>query len=564
MNEFANHITIEKFAGQEGLDFQARANLVSLQRIFTVPESSGATLAKIDAAISSNLDGFLREHIVAIEKDLVEIEKSFSSPEIPQQPFYVSAYTDFILKHLVAQSVHTASPGFVGHMTSALPYFMLPLSKIVTALNQNLVKVETSKAFTPLERQVLGMLHKLVFEQTDEFYRTWMHDSRNALGAFCSGGTVANLTALWAARNHLLGEEAVANRGLYGALKTRGLKGLAILVSRRGHYSLVKAADILGIGRDNLISINTDKHYRVDVSEVRKQALRLTNDGYGLLAIIGIAGATETGSVDDLSALADTCEEFDCHFHVDGAWGGATLFSERNKGRLLGIERADSVVIDAHKQFYVPMGAGMVLFRDPRQLASVEYHAEYVIRKGSKDLGSHTLEGSRPGMALLVHAGLNVIGRKGYELLIDQGIEKARYFASLIEEHPDFELIVRPELNILGYRFVPEKLQQKLAAATPEEQAVINRHLDFVTRRLQKAQRAAGNTFVSRTRVDAPAYGGTVITIFRAVIANPLTTREVLHSVLGEQAALARQGKSSVILDRLMEGDSEDQLCLGT
>lgn len=558
MNKLANLISIKKNAGKEGQDFQAHANRVSLQRIFTVPESSGATLAQIDADISNNLDGFLREHIVAIEQDLAEIEKSFSAPEIPEQPFYVSAYTDFILKHLVAQSVHTASPGFIGHMTSALPYFMLPLSKIVTALNQNLVKVETSKAFTPLERQVLGMLHKLVYEQDVAFYRTWMHDSKNALGAFCSGGTIANITALWAARNHLLGQQAISRRGLYAALQDKGLKGMAILVSQRGHYSLAKAADVLGIGRDQLIAVETDNHYRVDVGELRKKAVKLKNEGYGLLAIVGIAGATETGSVDDLNALADAAQEFGCHFHVDAAWGGATLFSDQNRDRLAGIERADSVVIDAHKQLYVPMGAGMVLFRDPQRLASIEHHAEYVIRKGSKDLGSHTLEGSRPGMALLVHAGLNVIGKRGYELLIDQSIEKARYFASLIEEHPDFELVVRPELNILGYRYVPEAVQRKLANASDDEQAAINRRLDALTRRIQKTQRESGNTFVSRTRLDSATYNGAVITIFRVVLANPLTTREVLHSVLGEQSAIARTAKSKTIVDRLQCDDNDE------
>ena len=83
-----------------------------------------------------------------------------------------------------AQSVHTSSPSFVGHMTSALPYFMIPLSKIMIALNQNLVKTETSKAFTPLERQVLGMLHRLTYGESTEFYDTWLHHGRKRLGAF--------------------------------------------------------------------------------------------------------------------------------------------------------------------------------------------------------------------------------------------------------------------------------------------------------------------------------------------------------------------------------------------
>ncbi len=530
---------------------KAHANQASLERIFTIPETSESTLSKIDLAISNNLDGFLAEHIVAIEKDLSEIETQFSSAEIPEQPFYVSSYTDFILEHLVSQSVHTSAPGFVGHMTSALPYFMLPLSKIVTALNQNLVKVETSKAFTPMERQVLGMLHRLIYDAPEAFYQQWLHDSQHALGAFCSGGTVANITALWAARNRLLGEQGIAQMGLYGALQEAGLKGLVILVSRRGHYSLAKAADLLGIGRDQLIAVETDNEYRVQVESMRHQAQLLKREGYGILSLVGVAGATETGSVDNLEAMADLAEELDCHFHVDAAWGGATLLSDEYRGLLRGIERADSVTIDAHKQFYVPMGAGMVLFKDPKQLSSIEHHAEYIIRKGSKDLGSHTLEGSRPGMALLVHAGLNIIGRKGYELLIDQGIEKSHYFAELITQHPDFELLVSPTLNILGYRYLPAWLETRLDDLPWELLAQVNQLLDEITQQIQKAQRAAGQTFVSRTRVNVPRYHDQIITMFRVVLANPLTTHEVLNRVLSEQLDLLANDEIQALLTEI-------------
>lgn len=533
------------------IDARAQANLASLQRIFTIPESSESTLAQIDAAISNNLDGFMAEHIVAVEKALSDIEVDFASADIPEQPYYVSSYTDFILQKLVSQSVHTSAPGFVGHMTSALPYFMLPLAKIVTALNQNLVKVETSKAFTPMERQVLGMLHNLIYERDEGFYNDWLHNADHALGAFCSGGTVANITALWAARNQLLGEQAIARQGLFGALNEAGLKGLVVLVSQRGHYSLAKAADLLGIGRDQLIAVDTDNEYRVDVASMRHQAAMLQREGYGILSIVGLAGATETGSIDNLNALADLCEELNCHFHVDAAWGGATLFSEHNRGLLSGIERADSVTIDAHKQFYVPMGAGMVLFKDPKQLSSIEHHAQYIIRQGSKDLGSHTLEGSRPGMALLVHAGLNIIGRKGYELLIDQGIDKAHYFAELITQHPEFELVVSPTLNILGYRYLPSWLAPQMETMELELLASVNRCLDQLTKILQKSQRAHGKTFVSRTRVNVPRYENQVITVFRVVLANPLTTRAVLSDVLADQLALLDSRAVQDLLDEL-------------
>ncbi|HEX9078693.1 MAG TPA: putative pyridoxal-dependent aspartate 1-decarboxylase [Desulfuromonadaceae bacterium] len=530
---------------------KARATLENLYRIFTVPEAPDSTLGLIDQAITEDVTGFLQTHIVAIERNLEEIEASFASSAIPEEPTYVSDYTEFVKANLVAQSVHTAAPGFVGHMTSALPYFMLPLARLMTALNQNLVKVETSKAFTPMERQVLAMIHRLVYRRPDDFYPPWIHDSQAALGAFCSGGTIANVTALWVARNRLFAPDGefrgIASEGLGRALRHRGCDGIAVFVSERGHYSFGKAADLLGLGRDHLVKVKTDGNNRIDLKALRQECRRLRDENILPLALVGIAGTTETGNVDPLEALADLAREIGCHFHVDAAWGGPTLFSDRHRHLLRGIERADSVTIDAHKQLYVPMGAGMVVFRDPTAVSAIEHHANYILRHGSKDLGSHTLEGSRPGMALLVHAGLSIIGRKGYELLIDLGIERARTFAALIREHPDFELTSEPELNILTYRYCPRAVQKILAEAPAERRAAINVLLDQVCQLLQKHQREAGRTFVSRTRLRTGRYGEE-ITVLRSVLANPLTTDDILTSVLAEQCELVRQPEIAELL----------------
>ncbi|NOR50037.1 MAG: putative pyridoxal-dependent aspartate 1-decarboxylase, partial [Desulfuromonadales bacterium] len=522
----------------------ASATLENLYRIFTVPEAPDSTLGGIDQAISKDVAGFLQTHIVALERSIEEIEADFSSSIIPEDPTFVSEYTEFVKQKLVAQSVHTAAPGFIGHMTSALPYFMLPLSRIMTALNQNLVKVETSKAFTPLERQVLAMLHRLVYQGDDSFYERWIHDSRNALGVFCSGGTIANVTALWVARNRLCSPSGsfrgIAREGLPRALKHLDCDGLAVLVSRRGHYSLGKAVDLLGLGRDNLVMVDTDESNRIDMQQLREACSRLRDENIRPLALIGIAGTTETGNVDPLQDMADFAEELGCHFHVDAAWGGPVLFSERNRHQLEGIARADSVAIDAHKQLYVPVGVVMGVFKDPTAVSAIEHHAAYILRHGSKDLGSHTLEGSRPGKALLVHAGLSIIGHKGYELLIDLGIERAKSFAEMIRQHPYFELTSTPQLNILTYRYCPDKVQRSLLQATEEQRGKINLLLDQINQMLQKDQREAGKTFVSRTSLQVPPCNQKR-TVLRVVLANPLTTDEILASVLDEQCTIMLQ-----------------------
>jgi glutamate decarboxylase len=521
----------------------AQASVEAMYRVFTVPEAPESTLSRIDQNISRNLAGFLQEHIVAVERDLSDVEKDFSDYAIPEKPIFVSEQAQFLLDKLVANSVHTASPSFIGHMTSALPYFMLPLSKIMIALNQNLVKTETSKAFTPMERQVLGMIHRLVYEQDGAFYRKWMHDPRYALGAMCSGGTVANLTALWVARNNAFPAEGsfrgIHQEGLFRALRYYGCEGAAILVSRRGHYSLRKAADVLGLGRDFLVPVDTDDDNRINTDALREKCLELHRQKIRVMAICGIAGTTETGNVDPLDAMADIAREFGAHFHVDAAWGGPTLFSRTHRHLMRGIEKADSVTFDAHKQLYVPMGAGLVVFRDPGLASAVEHHAQYIIRKGSRDLGSTTLEGSRPGMSMLIQSGLRILAREGYEILIDQGIDKAKTFAEMINAEADFELITEPELNILTYRYCPEKAQKALSVADSLQVERLNTSLNRITKFLQKTQRERGKAFVSRTRLEPARHFNFPCIVFRVVLANPLTTKEILADILKEQRELS-------------------------
>lgn len=516
----------------------------SLLRIFTVPEGPDSTLTQIEDKLSRNLNQFLREHIVAEEKPLREIEKDFSNAHIPEQPEFVSEHTEHLLDSLVSHSVHTSSPSFIGHMTSALPYFLMPLSKIMIALNQNLVKIETSKAFTPLERQVLGMLHRLIYQDNDQFYSHWMHSANHSLGAFCSGGTIANITALWVARNNALKAQGsfkgVEKEGLFKAMKHYDYEGLAILVSERGHYSLKKAADVLGIGQEGLVSVKTDNDNRICTDDLRLKIEQLKQNKIKPFAVIGVAGTTETGNIDPLKDIAEVCAESGCHFHVDAAWGGATLMSNNHRHLLDGIELADSVTIDAHKQLYIPMGAGMVLFKKPDAMTAIEHHAQYILRKGSKDLGSHTLEGSRSGMAMLVYASMHIISRPGYELLIDQSINKARYFADLIKEQSDFELVSEPELCLLTYRYIPESVKTALLKAEPEQRVALNELLNELTKFIQKKQRETGKSFVSRTRLNPEVWAHQPIIVFRVVLANPLTGKEILSSVLEEQREISK------------------------
>lgn len=521
---------------------KAEVSMSHLIRVFTKPEHLSSKLSQIEQQLSDNLADFLSQHVVAKKTSLEEIEKDFADAIIPEAPEFVSTHAESLLEKLVSHSVNTYSPTFIGHMTSALPYFHLPLAKLMVGLNQNLVKIETSKAFTPLERQVIGIMHNLVYQQDDAFYGKHLHSARHSLGAFCSGGTVANMTALWVARNQLLGPSAgfsgVSREGLAAAYRHYDIDGIGILSSKRGHYSLSKTLDLLGVGRNSMITIDCPSQ-RLSPEKALQAGIEYQASGKKLLALVGVAGTTETGHVDPLDELADVAKELGCWFHVDAAWGGATLFSERYRHKLSGIEKADSITLDAHKQMYVPMGAGMALFKNPEHSNAVRHHAQYILREGSKDLGATTLEGSRNGMAMLVYASLNILGRQGYELLINQSIEKARRFAQMIEEHPDFELITPPTLSLLTYRVAPSSIQQHMKMMGNAKVDESNELLNELVVSVQKQQREAGKSFVSRTRLTTEQFPNCPVTVFRVVLANPLTTDEDLANILSEQQTIA-------------------------
>jgi len=285
-----------------------------------------------------------------------------------------------------------------------------------------------------------------------------------------------------------------------------------------------------------VIPIPVDHDNRMDIRALKKMLEALRRDeGTAVMAVIGIAGTTETGAVDPLGAIADLCEKHDIHFHVDAAWGGPVLLSQRYAHLLDGIDRADSVTIDGHKQFYLPMSNGMVFFKDPKAMDAVAYHAAYINRPGSVDLGIHSLAGSRPATSLVLGSALDIMGSGGYALLIDHGIDAAREFAEEIRKRPLFELVTPPELNILTYRVAPEQWCASEGADAGTCQDVLNR----INVRLQRLQREAGNSFVSRTTLRRSGRPDTVV--LRVVIMNPRTTPEILRSILDEQEIIFKE-----------------------
>jgi glutamate decarboxylase len=518
------------------------AETSNIDHILSLFDLASIESRNLGEQVSETARTFLQSGRVTSPGSSALVREKLLDTGMPEEPVSPRAYLGYIERDIVPHAMNVACPRFIGHMTSSLPVFVQHVGRLMLAMNQNTVKLETSKSLTYVERQVLAIMHRFVYRFGYKFYDEHVQNSASTLGMITSGGTVANVNALWCARNQSLGPErnfaGVEAEGLPSALEHYGYSGAVVVGSSLMHYSLEKAVGLLGLGTRSLRRVQVNDRNQVDLKALKEVLAECKRRRRLIIALIGVAGTTDSGAIDPLTEMADIAREYGTHFHVDAAWGGAMLFSREHRSKLAGIERADSVTFDGHKQLYLPMGIGMVLFRDPKLAAHIEKQAHYIVRPGSFDLGRRSLEGSRPGMVLLLHAALNLIGRRGYETLVDEGIRKAQYLVRAVTARPEFEILVQPQMNIVLYRYLPRQYRSNGGShyLSEHDQLVINEANEF----LQRRQRRAGLTFVSRTTLECSCHGRTVpLVALRAVLANPLTTEEDIEAVLDDQVRLA-------------------------
>eukprot|EP00898_Chlorokybus_atmophyticus_P008780 jgi/Chlat1/8903/Chrsp92S09260 len=266
-----------------------------------------SSLSRRLAAVESE---FLTCPVVSTPVTEAAIRDRFRTWQMANFGSGVGEYVDSLVEDAVVDSMHVSCPRMIGHMTSALPYYTRPLAKLVVAMNQNAVKSETAKTITCLEREAMAQLHRALFNNTDAFYAEHIQSPAVALGLMTSGGTIANITALWIARNSKLGPDTTNNfagveqEGLVKALKHYGYTDACVVGSELMHYSMDKAADVLGIGVRGLRKVAVDANYRVDVKALASVLDECAEQRCLVLALVGIAGATETGAVDPLREMA--------------------------------------------------------------------------------------------------------------------------------------------------------------------------------------------------------------------------------------------------------------------
>ncbi|MEN9868232.1 MAG: Tyrocidine synthase 3, partial [Pseudomonadota bacterium] len=474
----------------------------------------------------------------------------FCATGIPQQACGYEAYLAQLNQSILPYVVDVSSQRFIGHMTSKLPHFIPDLNRLIAQLNQNMVKVETSNSLTLIERQVLASLHRLFFQLDGTFYDQHCQDPQHVFGVVTGGGSVANLTALWGARNRaLLAAGAtlagLRSEGAHAVAQRLGFRRCVVLGTRLMHYSMRKSMALMGLGEQALMTVAQDAQQKMSLPDLQQRLQQCQRENCLVIAIVGIAGATETGSIDPLPEIAAIARAHGVHFHVDAAWGGAFQLSPRYRHLLEGIEQADSITLCPHKQLYLSQGISLCLLRDTLAANCIATHANYQAQPGSYDLGQYSVEGSRPAHALLLHASLHVLAQDGYAWLLQQNMAKTRYFAQLIKSCDAFELIAEPELNILNYRYIPLALRGQPAQSGQRDQSEWspedNQQISQAVSTIQQQQFLLGQSFCSKTTLQLARWPGQALTVFRIVLANPLTSFDDLRAVLQDQLRIASE-----------------------
>jgi putative pyridoxal-dependent aspartate 1-decarboxylase len=538
---------------------KVKSNIEYLQKLFIMPDSPDKFIEFGHDLLEMIHDFFKEKGGIHSSITLPELNLIFSETAVPVEPHLIKDVLAEIKRKVTAHSVKVGSPYYIGHMTSAVPYFMILLEMIIAALNQNQVKIETAKASSFAERELVAWFHRLVYDRTETFYQKNMQNPRVALGNVTSGGTVSNITALMVARERAFPPDGdfpgVRAAGMERALRHYGYGRAVILVSARGHYSIRKAAYLLGLGEENVVTIPVDSRHRMDVGRLKQRIASLQEkkgkERTRIIAVVGIAGTTETGTVDNLLKLGDAARKAGAYFHVDACWGGSALLVDEYRPLFHGIEEADSVAIDAHKLLYCPMAMGLILFKSERDLNLIKQSSQYVIRRNSVDTGRFTIEGSRPFASLKPWAALKIIGREGFGLLFRSARQNTESFKEILEGCGNFEVLNIPELFILIYRFIPSPVKEQLLAwqaqkgSEGEEKKDVERHLRKVNLiinalniKLHKALRLDDTTFVSRTTLESTRYRPLNITVLRACLINPLTDRDILQEIVETQNRL--------------------------
>src|SRR6516225_549643 len=364
------------------------------------------------------------------------------------------------------QNAHPRMFGYVQSPGTAIGAFA---DLLASTLNANLTIWRSAPAPVELERVTIDWIRQI------------LGFGPEAGGLFVSGGSMANFAAVAAARQ----------------TKQDSLGCLRLYASNATHFSIIKAAALLGIGRENVQHIAVDECFRMRVDDLVAKITADLDAGYVPFCVVGNAGTVDTGAVDPLREIRDVANRFQLWMHVDGSYGALAILADSARKLFAGLDQADSIALDPHKWLYLPVDVGCVIYRDPEAArVAFAHEAEYTRMFGEKadeafvcwDYGP---ELSRRFRALKVWMLLRGVGLDALGEAIENNIACARCLESLVRASDDFEMVAPVELSIFCFRYVPAQLRNRST-----------QQVDAFNERLLVALQQDGSSYLSNTTLN--------------------------------------------------------------
>ncbi len=399
-------------------------------------------------------------------------------------------------------AVYFHHPRYLAHLNCPVVIPAVLGEAVLSAVNSSLDTWDQSAGGTLIERRLI------------EWTAGRIGFGRASDGIFTSGGTQSNLQALLLARDEAC--RLVQKNSTSPLRKPEILPRLRILTSECSHFSVEKAATLLGLGPDAVLTVPCDDDRRMRTSALAAELEQCEREDLVVMAVVATAGTTDFGSIDPLPEIADLCESAGTWMHVDAAYGCGLLVSRR-RHLLDGIERADSVTVDYHKSFFQPVSSSAVLVRDETTLRHVTYHADYLnpARAAENSIPNQvdkSIQTTRRFDALKLWMTLRIMGADGIGELFDEVVDRTAEAWRLLSDDPRFEVVTRPQLSTLVFRYVPHSAEGR-------------KLVDEVNLHAREALFASGEAVVASTVVDGSHY-------LKFTLLNPETSLSDIAAVL--------------------------------
>jgi aromatic-L-amino-acid decarboxylase len=349
---------------------------------------------------------------------------------LPQEGQPYERLLDLLFDRVIPKSFNTAGPGYLAYIPGGgLPHAAVA-DLIADATNRYVGVFAAAPGVSQIEGNVVRWFCQMVGYPP------------SAGGILTSGGSLSNFSALVTARRELLPEDFLSG---------------TIYVSDQTHHSIQKAAVLAGFPPGNVREIASDGRFRIRIDELRRAIAADRAAGKTPFAVVGNAGTTNTGAVDDLSAVADIAEKERLWLHVDGAYGGFFVLTERGKRRMAGIERGDSIALDPHKSLFLPYGTGSLLVRDAGTLRRAhalwaEYLPEVQEDANLPDFHLASPELSRDWRGLRVWLPLKMHGIGPFRANLEEKLDLAEWATEELRRVPAIEILAEPQLSIVAFR----------------------------------------------------------------------------------------------------------------